>query len=283
MEHRFQLITIKSSLKDKLIHLHFSLDLDEETVTDNVYLMQERPRKIVPCEVVVDGKSIDVKLTDWPIPNIKYSLVLEPGRILSITEDKLENILPIHVEFKSEVTSEIEIISPINFEEITGDVKVVWKEVGIHPTQKYYIEVSTENTFYNLISNAVIDKTIHPNAENKYTAELPSIKTPGQYYIRVRAENEHEYGRWSKVVSIVLPKEKIVVPNPQPKEEKEKPKRPEIIDLTKGPKKTEEKSSITETEKQIVYNDNIPAFFDIVFLSPISIDGATVKVERREF
>lgn len=283
MEQRFQLLDVKHSLKDKLIRLTFSLDLDEETIPENIYLMQERPRKIVPCEIVPDGKLVDVKLRDWPIPNIRYSLVIEPGRILSITEDKLDHILPIHVEFKSEVTSEIKILSPSNFEELSGDLKVTWQEIGVNPTQKYYLEVSTENVFYNLLTHAIIDKTIHPEAENKYTAELPSIKLPGQYFIRIRAENEKEYGKWSKVISVVIPKEKLNIPNPQP-EDKAKPKGPEILDLTKTtPKESpSDKPSAVETAKQIVYED-IPSSFDISFSVPISIDNAVVKIERREF
>ena len=283
MEQRFQLLEIRRSLKEKLIRLTFSLDIDEETVPENIYLMQERPRKIVPCEIIPNGRIIDVKLKDWPIPNIRYSLVIEPERLLSITEDKLEHMLPIHIEFKSEVTSEIKILSPTNFEEITGDLKVVWQEIGVNPTQKYYLEVSTENVFYNLLTHAVIDKTIQPEAENKYMAELPSIKLPGQYFIRIRAENEKEYGKWSKVISVVIPKEKVEIPNPQP-EDKAKPKGPEILDLTKTTPKepVPEKPSIVETAKQIVYED-LPFSFDISFSVPISIDNATIKVERREF
>nr|DAP54852.1 MAG TPA: hypothetical protein [Caudoviricetes sp.] len=288
MEQHFQLLSISHSLKDKLIHLTFSLDIDEESVVDNIYLMQEKPRKIVPCKVIVDGRNIDVKLNDWPIPNIQYSLIIEPGKILSITEDKLEYLLPAHVEFKSEVTSEIKIISPSNFEEITDGLKVRWKEIGVNPTLRYYVEISTENTFYNIVFNTVVDKTIQPCVENEYTVELPTIKTPGQYYIRIRAENEKEYGRWSKIISVVLPKEKTVVPNPQP-EDKEKPKGPEILDLTKEPEKKKatpalpEKPSIVETEKHVVYKDDLPSSFDISFTVPVSIEEATVRIERREF
>lgn len=286
MEQRFQLLSIKPSLKDKLIHLTFSLDVDEESVVDNIYLMQEKPRKIVPCKILVDGRIIDVKLNDWPVPNIQYSLVIEPGKILSITEDKLEHLLPAHVEFKSEVTSEIKIVSPSNFEEITDELKVRWKEIGVNPTLRYYIEISTENTFYNIVFNTVIDKTIQPCAENEYTVKLPSIKTPGQYFIRIRAENEHEYGRWSKIVSVVLPKEKPIVPNPQP-EDKEKPKGPEILDLTKETEKETpsllEKPSIVKTEKHVVYEDDLPSSLDISFTVPVSIEEVAVRIERREF
>lgn len=282
MEQKFQLLSVKPILKDKLIHLIFSLDLDEDTIPDNVYLMQEKPRRHVSCETVVSGRTLDLRLKEWPVPNSTYSLIIEPGKIFSITENPLEDFLPIHFSFKSEVTSTVKIISPTNFEEITGDLKVTWQESGANPTLKYYVEVATENIFQNLVFKTAIDKTINPDADNKYTFVLSSITEPGQYFIRVRAENNKEYGKWSEVISIVLPKEKTVVPNPQP-EEKEKPKGPEILDLTKQENKKPLEPSIVETAKKVIYQDELPKSFDIVFSIPVNIEDAKVKIERREF
>ena len=288
MEHKFQLLSVKPSMKDKKIQLVFSLDIDEDSVTDNIYLMQEKPRIHIPCDITVNKRTVTLALTQWPTPNVTYSLIIEPGKILSITEDKLIDFLPIKVEFKSEILTDVKILSPKNFEEVTDTLTITWQEIGPSPTRKYYVEVATENIFENLIEVAVVDKAITPDADNKYSVTFKALKKEGQYYVRVRPQNDKTYGRWSETVTFVLPKVKTTVPNPQP-EEKEKPKRPEIIDLTKPstpPQKVpEEKPSIIKTPKLVVYDEYTPKEFKIEFSEEVQVDEETtkVKIERGIF
>ena len=288
MEHKFQLLSIKPSMKDKTVQLIFSLDIDEDSVVDNIYLMQEKPRTHIPCDITVKKRTVTLTLTQWPTPNVTYSLIIEPGKVLSITEEKLIDFLPVKVEFKSEILTDVKILSPKNFEEVKDELTITWQEVGPSPTRKYYIEIATENIFENLVEVAVVDKTIHPDADNKYSATFKALKKEGQYYVRVRPQNDNTYGRWSETITFVLPKTKTIVPNPQP-EEKEKPKRPEILDLTKKadpPQKApEEKPSIVKTPKMVIYDENTPKEFKIEFAEEVQIKEETTKVriERSVF
>lgn len=281
MEQRFQLLSIRPSLKDKNIRLVFSLDIDEESVPENIYLMQSSPRTIIPCSLETDGKTVTVILRDWPVPNQDYSLVIEPGKILSITEDVLEETLPIRLRFKSEVTSKVSIIAPKNFSEISGSLTVSWKEIGEASTKNYYVEISTENVFCNLIKHAVVEKSIQPDASGTYSASFPEIKESGQYFVRVRAESGKEYGSWSDTVTFVIPKEKTRVPNPQPEETK-RPSRPEIVDLTKENAAPKKEDAEEVKRKKIAFED-LPQNFTIDFPSTISIENAVVKIERSVF
>lgn len=286
MESRFQLLNMETSLKKRSIHLIFSLDIDEDSVVDNIYLMKISPRAVVPCSLVTDGRSIDVQLQEWPVPNTDYSLVVEPGKILSITGDVLENFLPITLTFKSEVTSDVKILSPSNFDTVDGELSVTWQEIGNQPTQHYYLEAATDKTFNDLIVHEKIDKSAESNAKNCYSATLPELKEAGQYYLRIRSEDDNGYGSWSDIVTVVIPKEKTVVPNPQP-EEKPRPELPEIVDYTKMESGTVEPGTVTEkqtllTPKQVAINDALPESFEIHFANTISMDEHTVvKVERR--
>lgn len=290
MEYRFQLIKIEASLKDKCVHLTFALDLDEDTVTDNIWLMSQKPSAVVPCDVITDGRTVDLKLNDWPVPEKNYTLVINPGKIKSITDETLETLVPYTVVFHSEVTSTVKILSPDNFAEMddSDDIALEWQETGKELIRKYRVEIASDSSFVNIIQKASIDKAGSTNTSFK--AVLPRPESSGQYYIRLRAENDSGYGPWSDTVSIVFPVKNTEVPNPQPEKEKERPGEPEIVDLVKDSAQNLSSASVpaasasaatASSPQSFTYDDDLPEKFEIPLDEAIDIADATIVLKRK--
>ena len=285
MEYRFQLTKINSDLKARKVTLTFSLDVDEDTVQDNIYLMSSSPKKIIATDVEVDGRTVSLMLHDTPIPNKEYTLVVEPEKVESVTGDILNSVLPLPIIFESAVVSDVKILSPSNFDTVSAHVKLEWQEISTAPTRLYRVEVATEKVFSNVVISVSIDKNSAAVSDDTYSAMLPSLESTGQYFIRMRAEQDDEYGPWSDIVTVVIPAPKTEIPNPQPGE-KERPEFPEIVDYVDGDKKSggaiphSQTMARQLTENRIAF-DEMPLSFDIDFSAPISIENATIKVERR--
>lgn len=285
-EYRFQVLDIDTDLENKTVCIECSLDVDEDTVVSNVYLMQDSPRAIMPCTISVDGKEITLVLQEWPVPNCPYTLIIDDG-IRSIVGDEIESALPFHITFSSAVLSKVKLLSPSNFSDIEdGDLAFSWQETGTPCTGKFYVEVGTENVFNNVVFKSVIDKSSDMTADGIYDAIIPEkkIADPGQYYMRIRAEGSDGYGEWSEIITFVRAKERPVVPNPQPKEEKIRPELPVVEDLTKevsSDVSRETKKNPIVSPQRTVFDDVAPESFVIEFDEPIDTTNATYRVERR--
>ena len=282
MEYRFQLLKIRADTKTRCVKLTFSLDIEEESVPDNIYLMRKAPRGFVPCDIKVDGKQVYLYLRERPVPNTDYSLIIEPGKVFSITEEKLETVAPTTIVFDEVVTSDVKILSPTNFDEELGEIQVTWQELGESLTFHYCVEVAKENTFVNLVYHGTIDKTEQQNPLAKYTALLPAVKEPGQYYIRMRSEGPDGYGEWSETVTVVFPQEKTSVPNPQPEGGNPRPDLPEIHDFVKEEDTASTRDPVKTDTPVWVPLETTPDKFNFVFTAPVNIDNAMFHVERRD-
>ena len=105
-EYKFVVLDIRANLKEQSVFIDFSLDIDEDSISsDKIYLINQETKSIAPFSVVVDGKTIQLKLLDWAIPNDKYSLIVEAG-ITSIVDNTIDSSIIQDVVFESEVNKE---------------------------------------------------------------------------------------------------------------------------------------------------------------------------------
>lgn len=190
----FSITDFFTSLKNKRIILRCNRDIDSDTVTSqNIIVLNKTANRYEIVEIDVDGPHILITLKDWPQPKDEYMLIIQ-GKIQSIIGEELQSGLIRNFIFDSEVISDIKIIRPSNFERINS-LKIEWKETGDKLENNYYLEISKENAFYNLEFKTEIS--------GKNEIELFDTLEKGQYYIRIRAQNEEYYGRWSNIVTFL--------------------------------------------------------------------------------
>lgn len=257
MYQKFDLLGITASLKDKKVYIECTLDVDEDSVTvDTITLTGRGSNRIMIYDLVVNGSIIELDLKEWPVPNVEYMLVVQTG-IKSITDEPLSAALKRKIVFPSEITSTVVITSPSNYEEI-NTLNLVWTEKlakeDMELVNSYYIEVAKENAFYNLvIATHVYDK-------NEISlADIPE----GQYYVRMRAQEGDQYGRWSEVITFVYKSKKPDIPTPNPDGDDD-PVYDEKLIVVSGP-----------------INGETPTSFLIEFDEMLDIEGIEIIVTRR--
>lgn len=206
-EYTFSVLNSYTSLKEQCVYIDFSLDIDEDTVdAGKLYLINDDTKKIEPLDVVIDGRTLQLKLLDWATPNSSYTLIIENG-IKSIVENELKESILKNIIFKSEVTSDINIISPYNYQVYRDKINISWNEIAPDSrVNNYYLEISDDTGFYNIVTKTVIslNDSTPENADDSYlyTASIVQPKEYKQYYLRMRAQNaSEEYGNWSNVVT----------------------------------------------------------------------------------
>ena len=274
-EYRFDAKTIEYSLKTQAIEIKFSLDLDEDSLnTDNVILavLNNGAQRMVPFELFVDGDVLTLKLSEWAVPNQKYTLLIQPG-IMSITEERLDHAVMRNFVFESEVTSKIDILTPGDFE-VVEEASFSWNEIGDTPVGNYYIEVAEDNAFYNIVLKA--------NTAGK-AYKTDKVNKPGQYFFRVRAQiNEEKYGVWSDTRTFRL-SESSVKNLPEDTEEPTKQDAPatpsdELDPVVIDADVQEELAIVNRPENGIT-----PPYFAFVFNSDIDASEAVIDVIRSDF
>ena len=206
-EYTFSVLTTRTSLKEQCIYIDFSLDLDEDTVNSGkIYLINDDSKKIEPLNAIVDGRTLQLKLLDWATPNSSYTLIIESG-IKSIVDNELNESILKNIIFKSEVTSDINILSPYNYQVYRDKINISWNEIAPDSrVNNYYLEISDDTGFYNIITKTVLslsDSTSESTDDTYlYKASITQPKEYKLYYIRMRAQNASEdYGNWSNVVT----------------------------------------------------------------------------------
>ena len=195
---KFDVVSVATSLTDKKVFIEMSLDVDDATVSKSSITLCERlSGRLVDYDFVVDNKIIELTLKDWPTPNIEHLLVVQSD-ILAVTEEPLTAALKRSIVFTSEITSSVIVTSPSNYEEINA-LALTWIEKPVDkdtaPTNSYYLEVASENTFYNVVRYS----TVYGKTEI-----LLSGVPDDQYYVRVRAQDGDQYGRWSDVITFLF-------------------------------------------------------------------------------
>lgn len=197
MYQKFDLLGINTSMKDKKVYIECTLDVEELSVTiDTITLTERSTNRILNYDLAVIGSIIELQLKEWPVPNVEYSLIIQT-QVKSITEEPLSAALKRNIVFLSEITSTVVITSPCEHEEVNS-LKLAWTEKPADKNAElvnaYYIEVANENAFYNIVRAS----TVYDKKEVVLTG-IPE----GQYYMRVRAQNGDQCGRWSDIVTFL--------------------------------------------------------------------------------
>lgn len=198
MHQDFSVVSIHTRLLDKSITIELNLDVDSDSVKQGVLVLSEKEaNKITSFDIEAKGRLIKLSLTDWPVPNKEYLLKIQKG-ITSIVGDILPDSLMRSLVFRSEITSEVAVLSPSNHEEIE-EVNLSWvenlKDGFGSLVNSYYLEISTENIFYNIIKST--------NVYGNSSISMGDIP-PGQYFLRIRAQKDSQYGQWSDVISFII-------------------------------------------------------------------------------
>lgn len=233
-EYNFVVLDVRASFKEQSVFVNFSLDLDEDTIsTERIYLLNQETKSIAPIKTIVDGRTLQIKLLDWAVPNDRYTLIIESG-VGSISDEVTDTSLLQDLIFESEVISEVSIINPYNYQIYRNTIDLCWQEISSGKrANSYYIEISDDTGFHHISRSTFINmESDTPNdADNdfRYKISLAPLKDYGQYYIRMRAQDDHDdYGKWSKVVTfdyleplpkkedpIIPPKEDSAIPSEQ--------------------------------------------------------------------
>ena len=277
-EYVAQLLSAVSDLKKKTIELSFSLDVDEDTVNgDTIYLLHYKTQGIVPLSYEVDEKKVIVTVKSDIHPNEKYYLNIT-NELKTITDDPFEPVKGLTVTFNGSVVSNVEIVSPKDFEAIDGDILIRWHESGEKLEHMYELEIAGDNAFGNIVYHTTVPST---NEIAQY--KVPALKEYGQYYVRIRAVSSEDNGSWSRIATFTYrdPEADKKVPNPQPEPE------PTIIDHVSKPEEPKTEDPVVSTlpkytgESYVKYEEETPTVFTLDFDQPIDITDAIVTVKRK--
>ena len=274
-EMNFSIIAINASLKQKSVFIECALDIDEDTVSSSsVILLNKTTNSVELCDFVVDGHIIQAKMKNDPQPGDTYTILVQ-GTIESVVGDKLESALFREFSFKSEVVSEVTLLSPANFERI-NKASFKWEEHGQALTNVYELQIAKENAFYNIvIQSTIADST---------TFEAPELEA-GQFYVRVRAIKGTEYGRWSEVSTFMFEKPAAVPSNPDPAPASDD------SDVIVPPAKPEDPDApVIIVDDAVLTLNELPTngvtpsgSFSFVFSEDIDIDNAEIRMYRSDF
>lgn len=119
-EYEFGITDVIASLKEQSVFVYFTLDLDEETVNPENIILTVRnidtgKNDIALYDISVFNNIIQLKLNEWAVPNVRYTLIIQPGT-KSITGELLNGALIRNFSFKSDVTSKVNLLTPADFE-----------------------------------------------------------------------------------------------------------------------------------------------------------------------
>lgn len=195
MYQDFRILAIEADIKKKSITIECNFDIDPETLSE-IELLDRNTRNTVGLRSEVKGKVISLVLTDWPSPNSEYIISIQ--KLKTVLGDELASGIRRKIIFKSSICSTVKVTYPA-YDEVITDLKAAWIEsvpdASLSKVDSFYVEISTEIGFHN----------IRKKLEIVGRSELDLTELPdGQYYIRVRAQKDGEYGTWSEVVTFVV-------------------------------------------------------------------------------
>lgn len=290
-EIKFSVLAVVPSLQDQSIFIKCSMDIDEDTVdNNNIYVLNNKTKHIAPINVIVDRNIIQLQFREWVVPGDEYLVITDTG-IQSITEKKLDLAMMRRITFKSDVVSEVEITSPINFEACEGTIELKWKEISKSKFEEaFYLEVASDNNFYNILYRSYIDHDKYKTEDkHAYRILLKEVTDNGQYYVRMRSQRElnaENYGMWS--IPITFTKKGLVYETPQTDALKDTDVTPEVVgnaiefvDRIENPKQkvSDGKSYNLEYE---AYADPLPDYFLIDFPFDVDISDIKVRIVRED-
>lgn len=196
MYQPFRIGRVFPNSKTKEIVLQATHDVLPESVDNkNIQIFEESSRTPLELILKVEGRNIIAELPDFPIPNTPYIIIVT--NLKSVVDSPLDRMFKRTVYFKSQVTSTVTITSPTNHETVKEGV-ITWKETNDNPNgnieNQYYLEIATDVVFYNKILKTKI------HGKQEFTIKDMKHK---QYYVRVRAENDEEYGQFSQTITFI--------------------------------------------------------------------------------
>lgn len=198
---KFCVIAVETSLRDQSVYITFNKEVDSDSLNyQNIILacnnLVTSPLAAYDIILGKDLKTLCLKFVDSPVVNQPYILILQ-DKILDLEGNNLDKSLFRNVTFKSSVTSSITINSPANFEVITSQT-FSWTETGDNLVNSYRLQVSTDTGFHNLEVNSLI--------KDQTSVTLGAPLKVGQYFFRVRAEQDNMFGVWSEIYTFLIQK-----------------------------------------------------------------------------
>lgn len=198
MFKEFNLLSIRSNAANKWIDLTFNFDIRPESVKgDSLIVTRVKDDKHIPFRYTVVNDLIRLEFDDWFSPNEDYFIVINK-EIQNIVGHPLLHTVRRRLVFKTEIINKIRIVSPHMYEKI-DTLRFVLEDSGTEPYGRYYVEIAPENRFYTPVYQAEVEGT-------EFELHIPELR-PGQYYIRVRAQNREQYGPWSSVATFIYKEE----------------------------------------------------------------------------
>lgn len=196
MYRQFDLSSITTNLILKQIAIEMTAGIDPKSISgEDLRVFDCTANNYVTFAYAVAGSNLTLTLNDYPRSNSRYIVILQ--EITNIVGEKLARGIHHSIVFKSAINTKVKIISPVFSEKITDlnlilDEYLAEGETG-ELVNSFCVEIALDNLFQNII------KTI------SLTSSQAHIDiAPGQYYIRVRAQTDFEYGRWSDVSTFVI-------------------------------------------------------------------------------
>jgi hypothetical protein len=192
----FSFLGLDTDIRNKTVTLEFTMDIDPETLSDaTIEIFERQSKNFVEYDLALESKKIIITFRDWPLPNIDYIARIQ--NLKSITGNDLTSGIRRPFKFASNVLSTVVITYPA-FDEQLVDLKMEWQEnpVDNKVINSYYIEISTENAFHNIV--------LKTSVLNRQFIDLKDLSN-GQYYARVRAQiDDGTYGYWSDLVTFIV-------------------------------------------------------------------------------
>lgn len=276
-EYEFGITDVIASLKEQSVFIYFTLDLDEETVNpDNIILtvrnIDTGKNDIALYDISVFNNIIQLKLNEWAVPNVRYTLIIQPGT-KSITGELLNGALIRNFSFKSDVISKINLLTPADFEKIPcKDFTCTWEEIGDSLTHSFYLEICKNQAFFDLVL-----KTSIFGKRSFTTNELE----PGQYFIRIRAQQGEEYGYWSPLKTFIVDDNDDEDTNTPVNSDEDDNNNEDLTD--DGPVIIEDDNTNELVIVSTSENGITPLSFEITFNEDIDISEAKIEVVRSDF
>ena len=272
---KFCVVAVETDLKEQSIFVHFNKQVDTDFVNEQNITVALRDNSVATLSYFDlftsdDLKTITIKFRNTPVVNSDYVLVIQ-NTLQDLEGNKLDKSLFRSVMLKSSVTSSINLVSPANFE-IIKDKKFIWEEIGDNLINSFRIQISTDTGFHNV----VIDSTVVGQTDITFGKEL----SHGQYYYRIRAEEDDNYGTWSEIRTFLIQEETEY--------EEETIGDTDSVTQTDSSEPTFE--NLVEEEKTGSLNliegpksGVTPSSFSFLFSEDIDISNASVSIVRSDF
>lgn len=205
MHNEFTVNEINTEMRNKTITVNFAYDIDPASINDStIQIRMRNSNEPVDYKANVEGRVVHIVLLNWPEPNQEYILRIE--KLKDILGNELESAARRKVTFKSNICSTINIISP-SFNELLNDIYIKWEEIKSDESHQlvnsYLIEIATDTNFYKLANSSYV--------QDKQEIILNDL-SDGQYFLRIRAQKDDQYGFWSETVSFIVKNKKEELP-----------------------------------------------------------------------